>query len=125
MREGERTRLKTLRDEFAKRIQTILPEVIFNGDRDRALPHFLNISLPNISSEYVALALDARGISVSTKSACREGEESRSHVIAALGGEAWRASNTLRFSFGIDTTPEDLHKTVAALAEAVRQNTKK
>ena len=68
----------------------------------------LNVSLPTVSSEYLTLALDHAGIAVSTKSACREGEESRSHVVAALGGEPWRAQHTLRFSLGLGTRASDL-----------------
>ena len=114
-RESEATRLRKLRDEFAREIVARVPGSVINGDLSRALPHMLNISIPNISSEYVTLALDARGIAVSTKSACREGEESRSHVVAPLGGEEWRARNTLRFSLGRDTRKSDIRRVVETL----------
>jgi cysteine desulfurase len=94
---------------------------VINGDLEHALPHMLNVSIPNISSEYVTLALDHAGIAISTKSACREGEESRSHVVAALDGDSlesdWRARNTLRISLGHDTTQKEVSKTINKLAE--------
>ena len=118
----EAKRLEALRDELARQLQARIPGVVINGDMKHMLPHMLNVSIPNISSEYVTLALDHAGIAVSTKSACREGEESRSHVVAALGGEAWRAMNTLRFSLGRDTTETDIRKIVDSLTEIVRSS---
>ena len=69
----------------------------------------LNVSIPDINSEYVVLRLDHEGIACSTKSACREGEEQESHVVLALGGPPWRSQNTLRFSLGRDTTRNALN----------------
>lgn len=114
-REGEARRLRDVRNTFAKEIEQKIDGVILNTDTKRALPHMLNISIPNIQSEYVALALDRAGIAVSTKSACAEGGAKASHVVAALGGAEWRATNTLRFSLGRDTTANDVQKTIRAL----------
>ncbi|MBI4079631.1 cysteine desulfurase [Candidatus Kaiserbacteria bacterium] len=116
----ETVRLRKLRDEFVGELVARIPSLEINGDLKHALPHMLNVSMPAIQSEYVTLALDHEGIAVSTKSACREGEESRSHVVAALGGEQWRAENTIRFSLGRDTTSVDIMKTVEALARIVK-----
>ncbi len=79
----------------------------------------LNVSIPNIKSEYLVLSLDRAGIAVSTKSACREGAESKSHVVEALGGEEWRARNMIRFSLGIDTHNEDIERVVASVREII------
>ena len=130
-RRQEAARLGNMRDQLASELVAHIPGLIINGstsfdktqdrsltaggDLRHALPHMLNISIPNISSEYVTLALDHAGIAISTKSACREGEESRSHVVEALGGEKWRAENTLRFSFGRGNRPGDVARTVQVL----------
>ncbi len=118
-RDQESKRIRTVRDAFATSLIEQLPGLIVNGDLKRTLPHMLNISIPEISSEYVTLSLDQEGIAVSTKSACREGEESRSHVVEALGGEPWRSQNTLRFSLGAATTQSDIQKTATALVAIV------
>ena len=120
MRESEKKRLKKLRDQFAKEL-LLIPGLVINGSMEHALPHMLNISIPNVSSEYVTLALDHAGIAVSTKSACREGEESQSHVVAALASEPWRAQNTFRFSLGTDTTEADLKNVSVALAAIIKK----
>ena len=118
-RTEEAKRLKTLRDDFAKEILALLPDVLINGALDHALPHMLNISIPGIQSEYLTLALDHAGIAVSTKSTCKEGNARSSHVVETLGGDEWRAQNTLRFSLGKSTTGTDLKKAAATLARLV------
>lgn len=122
-REGESKRLRNLRDDLARQLTLCIPGMHINGDLEHALPHMLNISIPGINSEYVTLALDHAGIAVSTKSACREGEESHSHVVAALGGEEWRAGNTVRFSLGRDTRESDVGRTVEALTKILGKAT--
>jgi cysteine desulfurase len=118
-RDHESKRLRALRDAFIKDIHTSLPNAVVNGDTTRSLPHIINISLPATTSEYLTLALDYRGIAIATKSACREGDEQQSHVVAALHGDEWRSKNTLRFSIGRDTTHDDLVRTVETLVELV------
>ena len=129
-RETESKRLRSLRDELAKNLMQAIPGLVVNGDLKHALPHMLNISLPNIQSEYITLALDHAGIAVSTKSACREGQERRSHVVLALGDaksasssvvltKEERAENTLRFSLGDETKEGDIKRIVEALVSLV------
>ncbi len=120
-REAEGKRVKKIRDALVEELQARIPGLVVNSDLKRALPHMLNISIPNISSEYVTLSLDQEGIAVSTKSACREGEASRSHVVEALGGEAWRAENTLRFSLGIDSKETDIKPICEVLTGVVKR----
>lgn len=119
-RHAEERRLLSLRSQFLSEILKI-SGVVVNGEK-RVLSNIVNISVPGIQSEYVTLSLAARGIAISTKSACREGNNRRSHVVESLGGEAWRAENTLRFSFGRETTEHDLMRTLEHLKEIVTQH---
>ncbi len=126
-REKESKRIRVIRDAMAAELLAGIPGLAINGDLEHSLPHMLNISVPKIQSEYITLALDKEGIAVSTKSACREGEESESHVVAALGGDSpaceWRAKTTLRFSLGADTTAQDAKraaKTLIRLVNSIR-----
>ncbi len=125
-RTEESKRVRTLRDSLARELSEKIPGLVVNGDLKRALPHMLNISIPNISSEYVTLSLDQAGIAVSTKSACREGEESRSHVVEALlqgqTEDLWRAQNTLRLSLGAETSEADMPYVVRELSTIVERS---
>ncbi len=119
-RNAETKRLRKLRDDFAREISARVPNVIVNGDLKHMLPHMLNISVPGErTGEYVVLALDHEGLALSTKSACREGE-ANSHVVAALGGEVWRARNTLRFSLGRETDTRDLTRALTTIEKILR-----
>ncbi|MCR4280925.1 MAG: cysteine desulfurase [Candidatus Kaiserbacteria bacterium] len=118
MRTGESKRLKKMRDDFAREIVAQIPGAVVNGNLEHALPHILNVSIPNINSEYLLLALDREGIALSAKSACNAGEKA-SHVVSALGGPVWRAENTLRFSLGRDTTVSDVRNAVSTLVKIV------
>ena len=119
-REQEAKRLLKLRDGFVRELMSHIPGVVINGDLRHALPHMLNISVPGKKSgEYLVLALDHAGIALSTKSACREGE-AKSHVVASLGGESWRAGNTLRFSLGRGTTGRELVRAAEALGRLLQ-----
>src|SRR3989344_3392544 len=121
-RERESKRVQKLRDNLAEELIEIIPGAVVNGDTKRALPHMLNISIPDIQSEYLMLALDRAGVEVSTKSACDEGEAKESHVVAALGGEAWRAHSSLRFSIGEDTTSADIRQVVSTLYRIINKS---
>lgn len=121
-RESEAERLRVIRDSMAQAMTERVPGLVINGSLEHALPHMLNVSIPHTQSEYVALALDRAGIAISTKSACREGEELESHVVAALGLEPWRAKTSLRFSLGRKTTRRDAVRTVDALAAIVNKH---
>lgn len=116
-RHAETKRLQKLRDELARGLLAKMPGLLVNGDLKHALPHLLNISIPDIQSEYLCLSLDHDGIAVSTKSACDEGEKA-SHVVEALGGPdapVWRAENTLRISLGRATRASDISHFVEVL----------
>lgn len=120
-REAESRRVQKLRDTLLCELQSNIPALVVNGDIAHALPHLLNISIPGIQSEYVVLALDHAGIAISTKSACREGEERQSHVVEALGGDTWRAGTTLRFSLGSGTTSRDALRAARELSRIVHR----
>lgn len=122
-REQEHERLAKLRKEFIDALQKQIPDAVVNGTNDMQLPNIVNLSIPDIHSEYVTLALDHRGVAISTKSACREGEEQRSHVVAALGGDmSSRAENTLRFSFGRETAAGAIMQAVQELVAVVNEH---
>jgi cysteine desulfurase len=123
-RENEFHRLSQLRALFISLVREEIPSVVVNGDAPQHLPHLVNISIKNIDSEYIVLALDARGIACSTKSICLlESGDPISPVVAALvhnnKHDSWRSTTTLRFSFGIATTEKDIRIVVTTLAELV------
>ena len=119
IRDVESTRLRTLRDNAHALLLHTFPDIIMNGDRAHQLPNTLNVTFPGVDHEFLALALDARGIAVSTKSACNEFDAEISHVLRALrsaSGSTAPASG-LRITLGRGTTEEDVGTLVHTLEE--------
>ncbi|MEN9613759.1 MAG: hypothetical protein RLZZ347_66 [Candidatus Parcubacteria bacterium] len=114
LRDAETKRLSALRDYFFKSVQKMVPRICINGDLDLRLPNNINISIPGLDAEYAVLQFDAEGVAVSTKSSCLT-NESLSYVVFALGGDKERASTSLRFAFGRDTTKEKIDQVLLIL----------
>ena len=110
-----------LRDRFESKVASAIPDLVFNGDRTRRLPHLSNISFRYIEGEGLLINLDLQGVAVSTGSACSSGTLEPSPVIRALGVDDEIARGSIRFSFGTDNTEADVDYTVAVLAQAVER----
>ncbi len=107
-REAESTRLTELRDYFTRRLTTEISKTIVNGHPEKRLPNNVNVSILDIEGEAVILYLDAKGVAISTGSACTSITLDPSHVILALGKPYEYAHSSLRFTLGRSTTKEDL-----------------
>ena len=111
------TKVRKLRDQLAKRILKEIPGSSLNTDLkpDKSLPNILNVSFQAAEGESIQLYLDAEGVIVSTGSACASGDIKPSHVLMAKTGDAEVAHSSIRFSFGLENTMEDVDKVMAVL----------
>ncbi len=121
----ESARLTKLRDLLAEKILKNITGVSINGQCGgkastfEALPNILNVSFDGLESEALVIYLDAAGISVSGKSACKSSTIGLSHVILALGKAVDSEAGAIRFSLGRDTKKEDIIRTVKELVRIV------
>lgn len=109
----------------AELIQTFEAEEIawnINGKLTEGLPQILNISFTQTNVESMLVNLDLVGIAASSGSACTAGSVEPSHVLVAMFGESSeRIRNSIRFSFGIDNTEEQMVKAGREIARIVRR----
>ena len=84
-----------------------------------SLPYILNFSVVGFRSETLLHFLDAKGIFVSSGSACSKGK--LSYTLSALGLDSKRIDSALRVSFSRDNTTEDVDKLCDALIEASKK----
>lgn len=95
-------------------------EFSLNGSLDDSLPHVLNLSFPGTNVEAMLVNLDIAGIAVSSGSACTAGSVEPSHVLVAMFGKnSERLINSIRFSFGFNTTEEQIVKAAHETAKIV------
>ena len=117
------TDVRKLRDLLAKRIVDEIPGSSLNTDisPDASLPNILNVSFRAAEGESVQLYLDAEGIIVSTGSACAAGDTKPSHVLMAKTGDAEVAHSSIRFSFGLDSTENDVNEVMKVLPGIIKR----
>lgn len=93
-----------------------------NGNIRFSLPHILSLHFPGVSSEKLLIQLDLAGIALSAGSACTAGNIDPSHVLVAMfGKEAPEIYETIRISFGLGNTKEDIEKTANIIAKATKR----
>ncbi|WP_045517832.1 cysteine desulfurase family protein [Neobacillus niacini] len=91
-----------------------------NGLLENSMPHILNLSFPGTNVEAMLVNLDLAGIAVSSGSACTAGSIEPSHVLVAMFGEqSDQLINSIRFSFGFNTTEDQIIKTAEETARIV------
>jgi len=105
--------IQALKDRLIQQLQSLLPEVQFNGNSAVAEQSLYTVLSVNFSNQQLDLlrALDEQGIAVSGGSACSGG--AASHVLRAIGVVN---GNTIRFSFSKFNTPEQIDRAAFVLA---------
>ena len=113
-------RLRSLRDDLVVRVQAAVPDAVLNGDPGAGrLPGNAHFSFPGCEGDSLLLLLDARGVEVSTGSACSAGVARPSHVLVAMGADEERARASLRFSLGHTSTEADVDALLDALPAVI------
>jgi len=116
---GEVERMRTLRDRIQQSVTSSIESVDVNGGSVPRVPNTTNISFDYIEGEALVIALDLKGVAVSTGAACSSGAIEPSHVLTAMGLSADRARGSLRISLGRQNSTEDADLLLALLPETV------
>jgi cysteine desulfurase len=100
-------------NQFKDKMISIFKEAgiafLINGKGAPMLPHILNVSFPGTNVESMLVNLDLVGISVSSGSACTAGSVEPSHVLVAMHGKAApEVLSSIRYSFGLGNTVEEI-----------------
>lgn len=80
-------------------------------------PHVVSVSFEGVRSEVLLHSLEEKGIYVSAGSACSSHKASVSPTLKGIGIEKKYLDSTLRFSFSIFTTAEEIEYCLKALEE--------
>ena len=119
--DDENTRIRGLRDRFENHVLTRIPNTVRNGNKNQRLPNTANIAFDFVEAEAVLLLLDQAGICASSGSACTTGSLDPSHVLMAMGLPPMRARGSVRFSFGIYNTEEEVDYLIEKLTPIIHR----
>src|SRR5438552_1055071 len=107
MENGEVARLEKLRNRLQQTVLSEVDECEINGGDALRVPTTTNIRFGHIEGEALVIALDLKGLSVSTGAACSSGTIEPSHVLTAMGLSPAQARGSIRFSLGEQNTQQD------------------
>ena len=104
----EDSEMALLRDRLENAILENVEAAGVNGEGAPRVPNTSNIYFDYIEGEAMVIALDLKGLAVSTGAACSSGAIEPSHVLTAMGLRPDRARASIRFSLGKQNTAEDV-----------------
>lgn len=115
---GDDRKIAAMRDTLERELLEIEATGL-NGESAPRVPNTTNIYFDGIEGEALVIALDLKGLAVSTGAACSSGAIEPSHVLTAMGLPSDRAKASIRFSLGKQNTTDDVDYALALIPETV------
>ena len=122
----EQQYLKELKAHAIKQLTSAFPDIHFNGccsDMERSTFTLVNVALP-IAEEKASLLnfhLDLNGVACSKGSACQSGSTKGSHVLEEVVPTALSKRPSIRFSFSVFNTQDEVDYLVQTLATFAKE----
>lgn len=115
----ELTHARNLKSLMIDLLIESVPEIRINSPEDQIFsPYILNVSIPGTKGEIMVHTLEDKDIYVSTTSACSSKGIGRSHVLEAIGLDDKYIEGTLRISFSLENTIDDIRIAAGEIADA-------
>lgn len=101
-------KMKELRDRLESKLLNKFLDVVIVGINTERLPNTSLIINPRVTAQIMLIALDLKGVAVSSGSACSSGKVGKSHVLLAMGCSEDEIKSAIRVSLGYTTTDKDI-----------------
>ncbi len=116
----EQAYILDLKSYFINELEAAIPNVTFNGlsnDLEKSTYTLVNVCLPFSAEQgqIVLFQLDLKGIACSKGSACQSGSSKGSHVLAELLTDSEMRKPSIRFSFSIFNTKDEVDYVIEVL----------
>tara|TARA_R110002012_G_scaffold206357_1_gene376123 strand:- start:37143 stop:38288 length:1146 start_codon:yes stop_codon:yes gene_type:complete len=123
--ETERAYVLELKRYFMSELQQAFPDVVFNGlsgNLEKSTYTLLSVCLPFPQEKALILLfqMDLKGIACSKGSACQSGSSKGSHVLNEVLCETDMKKPSLRFSFSIYNTKDEIDYVMSVLKDFVK-----
>jgi cysteine desulfurase len=116
---GDLEHMSKLRGRLEQAILREVESSQVNGHGAPRVPNTSSIYFDCIEGEALVIALDLKGLAVSTGAACSSGAIEPSHVLTAMGMSPERARGSVRFSLGKQNTSEDVEIALSLIPSTV------
>lgn len=117
--EENRAHLFQLRDYFIEEVEK-MDGVSVNGKKDHnSAPHIVSVSIEGVRAEVILHTLEDRNIYVSAGSACSSNKPAVSHTLQSIGLKKELLDSTIRFSFSVYTTKEEVDYALEVMREVI------
>lgn len=121
--DGEK--MSAIRDLLVREV-SVVEGITINGParseetKELAAPHIVSVSVSGVRAEVLLHALEEKGIYISSGSACASNKPAVSETLKAIGVAPGLLDSTIRFSFSIFTTEEEIRFAAASLREVIQ-----
>ena len=107
--------LKAIRDYFIEKIKKNNLPIEINTNLEESSPKILNIYFPTKLAQDIFLYVDLNKIYISPGTACKSRSAEPSYIVKEVFNDPERAKRSLRFSFGLETSKEDIDYVIEML----------
>lgn len=111
--------LKQLFIDGIRKLDGVQVNGLLNGSIEGTAPHVVSVSFAGVRSEVLLHALEDKGIYVSAGSACSARKPQPSATLKAMGIDKELLSSTIRFSFSVYTTEEEIDYTLRQIYDMI------
>jgi len=119
--EKENAAVKALRDRLQEGLLKTIKNVRVNGGGAERLPNTANISFEYVEGESILIMLSEKGICASSGSACTSGSLEPSHVMLSMSVPQTYAHGSIRFSFSVYNTEEEVDAVLRELPPIIER----
>jgi len=113
--------MAAMRDRLQTAVLGAVEDAGVNGLGAPRVPNTTNFWFDHVEGEALVIALDLKGLAVSSGAACSSGAIEPSHVLLAMGLPHQRARASIRVSLGKQTTQEDIDFAAKVIPETVER----
>lgn len=122
---AENKRIQSLRDLFETKLSQCFPKVNILSQNVPRLGNTSAVVMPGVLAETQVMGFDLEGICLSAGAACSSGKVKRSHVVEAMKIGDEPTTNTIRVSFGWDSTELEIDFLVGSWLKIYNRANKK
>jgi cysteine desulfurase len=110
-----------LRNYVVERILKEIPRSRLNGLRTERIANNAHFTFFGVNGEDLIIKLDENGIAASTGSACSVRKQKPSHVLRAMGFSYEEITGSLRLSFGMHNTKDEVDRAINVLSSIIKE----